>query len=567
MGGAMNIIKLIRLKLYSILFWGVLLIGIGLRFWQLGGIPESLYWDEVAMLVDAKSVATTGHDMHGRPWFQVMYPSYGDYKLPLYIWSASASVKLFGATQWAVRFPNAVAGLATMLVGVAVATQLWQSDPKLTTSNSNQHFKRWLQLSVLGVLAISPWSVLFSRTAFEGFLGQVLLGVSFLLVITSHRRTAWLVASALVGAVATYAYFSVRFVWPVVYLLGWWLSSTHKTSASIGRQVLSGIVLPFILFGLVLLPMFRSELYQPSTQFRLSTQSVLNSTDWPVVSNQLRELAGNTKIDRAFFHRHLLTLLALAENYADHMSLNFIFLHGDSNLRHGTGNHGLFLVWFVPAFLIGWWWLAGKRPKVAVTLCIWWIVALLPASVPENTPHALRSLNALLPLSIVIGWGTAVLTRQLIEKRQLLFTALSVMLLGLNLLQTYHFYFFVYPKLSAPDWQAGYREIAATVEAYQDQVDEVWVSRVDDRWYLWYMAFGSTEMTQFQQLQSQGYQFQAYQNVHWTPLEWSQVTPQSKSWLIIEPKESLEQHLADYKLSPNDQFEVYFPYHAVVFRP
>ena len=62
-------------KRFWIIFSIIILVAVFLRFYQLGEIPVSLYWDEVAMLVDAKSVAATGMDMHGRAWYQVMYPS------------------------------------------------------------------------------------------------------------------------------------------------------------------------------------------------------------------------------------------------------------------------------------------------------------------------------------------------------------------------------------------------------------------------------------------------------------------------------------------------------------
>jgi hypothetical protein len=53
-----------------------------IRAWQLGSIPVSLYWDEVAMLADARVVAETGKDIHGLPTTHFIFPSYGDYKLP-----------------------------------------------------------------------------------------------------------------------------------------------------------------------------------------------------------------------------------------------------------------------------------------------------------------------------------------------------------------------------------------------------------------------------------------------------------------------------------------------------
>jgi 4-amino-4-deoxy-L-arabinose transferase-like glycosyltransferase len=130
----------------------ILFFGIAIRFFKLGQVPVSLYWDEAAILVDAKSIAETGRDMHNRPWFQVIFPSYGDYKLPVYIWLASLAVKLFGVSAFAVRMPSFVAGCLTMVVGALLAKKLFELESKSMSKN------KLIALSTLFVIAVSPWS-------------------------------------------------------------------------------------------------------------------------------------------------------------------------------------------------------------------------------------------------------------------------------------------------------------------------------------------------------------------------------------------------------------------------
>jgi hypothetical protein len=90
----------------------------------------------------------------------------------------------------------------------------------------------------------------------------------------------------------------------------------------------------------------------------------------------------------------------LLQNYADHFNLEFLVVSGDPNLRHGTGQIVIFW-WPLPAL----WAVIGGQPKTSLFFGhgFWWLAVLLPATVPETTPHALRSLNALLPISILIG--------------------------------------------------------------------------------------------------------------------------------------------------------------------
>mgnify|MGYP003988032779 FL=1 len=95
-------IKIMTRRRYWIGFFLILLLAIFLRFYKLGQVPVSLYWDEAAILLDAKVVSQTGRDVHGNPWLQVLFPSYGDFKLPTYIWLAALSVKFLGVTELAV---------------------------------------------------------------------------------------------------------------------------------------------------------------------------------------------------------------------------------------------------------------------------------------------------------------------------------------------------------------------------------------------------------------------------------------------------------------------------------
>lgn len=508
----------------SLLLLGVIVIlGAVLRLYDLGHIPVSLYWDEAAMLVDVKSVAATGHDMHGNSWLQALYPSYGDYKLPVYIWLASSLGAVLGAQEWVVRLPSALAGIGTIILGGAIAYELCQR----LGSRSSTKFARILVPVTMLVIAIAPWSIMFSRTAFEGHLGQFWLGLSVWCLLRSRTKWQWLVVAAILGAVATYTYFSVRFVWPPVFVgyfllfqyPSWWPKlSRGQWLSAVKNIALTGVV-PIVVFGLLLLPMTHSPWYAESNRFRLSTTSVLSNDQLILQSNVYREMAGNTPLDRLVFHRHWLTGRELAQNYADHLSLNFLFMTGDPNLRHGTGQHGLFLLVFLPFFLWGLYGLYDTQKRILLFLVIWWLAALLPASVPETTPHALRSLNALLPLALIIGWGLGLAYEWWGSiKNQLIKLVLGVgltVVMFVSVLQFCQYYFTIYPAASATEWQQGYKEVAQAVSRMKGEYP-AYVNIFDDRFYLWLMAFGPYTGSDFTQWPSQGFQFKEFDRIYFT---------------------------------------------------
>lgn len=499
----------------------ILIVAFGLRFFRLGQVPVSLYWDEAAILADAKVVAETGRDMHDHSWLQALFPSYGDYKLPVYIWLTSLAVKLFGVTPWVVRLPSALAGVATVYLAGLIAKKL---------TDDQAQGRCWQFWSML-VMAVSPWSILFSRTAFEGHLAQFFLGAAVYLLLLAKakartKKSWWLfLASILMGLAATYTYFSVRFIWPPLLVLLLWLDLTPapQSKSKNGKPLTMGgkfvrTIFMLSLFLIGLWPMLRSPFYAASEEIRYSTPSLL-SIDSPVLmQNQIRELAGNTSLDRVLFHRAWFWLRDLGRNLSDQLSLNFLFVSGDPNLRHGTGYHGLFLGWSLPFFLLGLYQLAKKRRRVLILLVGWWLLAQLPAIVPLTTPHALRSLNALMPLSLIIAYGLAVswkwLRQELTGLTKLFGQSLLIALIIICSSAFCYHYFTQYKIDASSSFQDGHRQLAEIIVEQKDEVDQVLVSGFDDRFYLWLWLTDEFSAEEIQAAEKVNYRPEQIDSIH-----------------------------------------------------
>lgn len=554
------------------IFLLIIILASFLRLSNLGSIPVSLYWDEAAMLIDAKTVSQTGLDMHGNHWSQLMYPSYGDYKLPVYIWLASISVKLFGVNEWALRLPSALAGIGTIITSGIIARFLFKNSKKVDLN--------LIQLLTMLVITFSPWSIMFSRTAFEGHLAQFLVSLSILVLMWLYSSSSplhlftkevpqtliKLVAVSIIGSLATYTYFSVRFVWPVIFMiiqLFYFLKFTTIKIKKIDliRSFILSTFIPLFIFIALLIPMVRSPLYEESNRYRYSTSSVLNSHDYPLISNNLREIAGNNTIDRFFFHRNLLLIKELAINYGDHLSLNYLFINGDDNLRHGTGVHGLFLLIFLPIFIYGVFKLFLTNKRALMVLTIWWIIALLPASAPETTPHALRSLNGLIPLTIIIGFGlTEFINFSLLRSNKKNFRLILVSFSLLTILNIAYFlnhYTYHYPVQSAPDWQDGYKELALTIDQYSVSVDTVWVEPFEGRFYLWLLAFGDYSANEIQNLPKNNYQISKINNIEIAPYDWGRLKTNSDKTLVVGETNNIKNKLGEIETKPNWIKEIY----------
>lgn len=481
---------------WKVLLLFILFFGGCLRLFHLGGIPNSLYVDEVAIGLDAKVIADTGKDMHGRSIFTTLFPSYGDYKLPVYIWLAAVSVRIFGPTEFAVRLPSAVSGILQIGVIALLAFEFFGRNKK----------SKCVALGSAVVLAVSPWSIVFSRTGFEGHLGQFFLCLGALILLYARKKPWLYVPAAVAGIAALYSYFSIRFVFPVVWIFFLLEGKVwrHRYQWLMGLGALC-------FWALFLIPMMKSPLYAPSNQYRLSSQNILMDESLRTNVEILRNNQGNSLFSRLAYRYTFELGKKLADQYSSHLDLRYLFLHGDANLRHGTQRAGLFLVVSLPFFLFGGWAIMRKYPSKALLLLGWWLIALLPASVPLEVPHALRSLNALTPISILIAYGVAEVW--LARLRFGVWLKLAVIVLSVvNFSYFVIDYFVEYPKRSANAWEDGKKQLAVKTwsELHSSpQIERAYVNG-GDTFFLWMLFYGPLSSQQIQQLPEQGYHKQSF---------------------------------------------------------
>lgn len=505
----------------------IVVLGVVLRLIGFGSIPVALYWDEMAILNDALSIAQTGKDLFGRTWLQPLFISYGDFKLPLYIWLTSFFTHFTLQPLIAVRLTSFLAGLSMIPGMYFLVKGILQDDKKKIDER--------LPLLAAFVVSVLPWSLHFSRVGYEGHLGVAFLLWSFVCFFWSpikKRPIPFFILSSLLGTLAVYSYFSVRFVWPVV-LIGatvlFWSNFFRYW-----RQVL----ITLLIWIALLIPMYRADFYKASNEFRLSAANILSDEDRGIQVNVAREQAGNTRISRVIYNDKTFLARDLTGQYLTYLSPDFLFLSGDPNLRHGTGMNGVLWLSFLPAVIAGLLTLLRNRPKLLLWLTLWWVFAVLPAAVPKDVPHALRSLNALPVWSMIIAFGLHSLWQGLwLYKnrfvRLAVFIAFFTLLLG-EVVRYQSLFLFVYPKISAKEWQAGYTEVAEYVQGIRDKYVFVYVDQFDDRFFLYYQPYSGLTFSEIQHLPSDGFKRDIYKNVRIRPIDdW--LTLENNSVVITRP--------------------------------
>ena len=457
--------------LHQIILIAILALAIFLRFFNLSSNPPSLYWEEAALGYDAYSILKTGKDFHGNSWPLVAFESFGDYKPSVYFYAAVPSVAVFGLTPLAVRFPSAVFGSLTVLLIYFLAKYFFSDKVAL--------------ISAL-FLAISPWHLQLSRAGFEANLGLFFVTLGTWLFFKALKNKKLLVLSVLSLVLSMYTYHANRVFVPLLGLsLGFfYLKKLLKTKTN--------TIAVAILFFLLITPLI-IKLANPQVSVRFQQTSAFATLDPIIKSNQLIKADGGGFIPRLIHHRYWQYTQIFFDHYLDHFSDNFLFLSGDINPRHSTQAVGSF--YFIQLPLLLWGVLLSIKQKKFAPLFIFLLLAPVPAALTKATPHALRSLALIIPLTILSAYGLTKLKTPLI---------ILVSLILIFELNRYLFiYHKTYPQQYSDHWQYGYQELIEFVNQSQGQYDHIYITREHGRPSIYYWFYSQTDPALVQQANDQ----------------------------------------------------------------
>ena len=417
-----------------------------LRFYQLGGIPPALDWDEASLGWNAYSILKTASDEYGK-FLPVSLRSFNDYKPPLYAYATVPSVAAFGLNEFSVRLPSAIAGVLTVLLTFFLVRELSKNDA--------------VSCSAAFLLAVSPWSIQFSRVAFETNLAVFFFvaASTVLAYFLTRQRAVFLAASFFLFVLSMYTYHSPRLVVPLFCagIVIWY----RRIFISHWKALLVAGVMTLIL----LYPLARNTLHVGALTARFDTVSIFS---------------GSTAQHNPSFLPAL-----FAKNYLSHYNFDFLFLNGDGINRHHAPDTGVLLLITAPLLLAGFYFLAKNRPPWAFFVLWWLAVAPVASAVTLSAPHAVRSELFLPTFQIVAAYGLIHLVR-----KKTMFAALAGLLFIVNVFYFLHQYFVHLPVEYAPAWQYGYKQAVKEVLALEKNYPRIYITSAYDQPYIYFLFYG-----------------------------------------------------------------------------
>ena len=294
----------------------IIILGAFLRLVNLGSLPNAYSPDELAQGYTAYSIIQTGKDEWGsKNLFNLQ--SFGDYKPPIQTLLMIPSIKLFGLTPFAVRLPNAIFSIATILLTYLIAKSLF-NNPKISLLSSL-------------FICLSPWSLPMSRIALEANLVIFIISLAtYLFLISQKKQNIFLLlTSILFFGISLFTYHSAKIFTPLFFIF----LIIHQKTYSKPKLLITSI----FVFSLFLI----SNLYINSQikSNRTGDIAIFNPTDhWSYVSNTQYEITQNGLpyfVTKLFYNKVIYLYETFTQNYLSYFSPQFLISQGAGETTYG----------------------------------------------------------------------------------------------------------------------------------------------------------------------------------------------------------------------------------------
>jgi len=445
---------LVKYKLLLIItFFGLLVRILALNF-----SPPSLNWDEVSHGYNAYSILNTGRDEWGE-FMPFIFRAYGDYKLPVYIYTTVPFVWVLGLNVYAVRLPSVLAGVGVIIFIYFLVNKLSKN--------------RKLALVSAALVAFEPWTFFVSRAALEANLALFLIVSATYYFFSASKKYSHLIFSAVLFGLAVWTYNTARIFVPLfIFLLLLQYRDQIFNRFSYKRLgFAASILLVFIA------PMFY-QLLMPQGQARYDLVAILD----PAAIGSIEQMRASSEqglfVTRLLYNRVTYFIPRFSLNYISHFTPKYLFFQGSGHYQFSQPGFGLLSFVNIIPFYWGVISFCKKRKKWQILVLGWLFLGPIASSVTRESPHALRSLVMAPAVMTIAAYGVLQIYN-LIKKHNLKHVLLAIFLLVLFLSyeKYYYNYFTNYRKEYSWSWQYGNEELVQSIKVRYGDYDAFIVTK------------------------------------------------------------------------------------------
>lgn len=424
----------------------IFLVSIFFRFLYLDVIPVSLAHDEIDNIIQAQSVRHTGSDISGT-WHPLNFlptPTLMGELAPL------INVPMLSILPQSIFASRATSALLSSIYPIILVIFLI----KIGVS------RRVATVSAL-LLTISPWHIIFSRTALEQPASLFFYTSSWIFLINLFKYKK-----------INYSFIFQSLLFIIFYTFGFFTYHGFKFS----MPILTGIIIAYLTWfnnfvykwpKFTVTSVFIASLFVHV----LLNQSLYSSRSVELIFKDTEKFSENINFERRvsiapdfmkqiFSNKYISLAQAIGDKYLYTISPDLLFQHGENNGMFALWTIGYFYLFSLPLILIGF--MSILRTRSKEQLLILALLALSPTAsiIHTNNSYAFRSAIYFVLLNIILAYGCleayGYVSNSLSRYKAYIFGGFTIIIL-LSVAHFSYLYFFVSPVNNSNSYFFGER--------------------------------------------------------------------------------------------------------------
>ena len=466
----------------------IFILGLLLRISFIDKVPPGLNRDEASIGYNAYSVLLTGKDEY-QQFLPLSFKSFGDWKLPLYIYLDIIPIYLFGLTELSTKLPSIIFGSLSILITYLFVIEIHKESFK----------KKIIALLASLFLAISPWHIHFSRVASEANMAVFLVCMGLLFFVKGRKTKFYLYLSALLLALSLYTYHGNHIFTSLLF--------AGLTLILILEKYLKNYKKPFFIFLLIfLIPaliIFKATLFS-ADRTKISGLLPLNdpySVYENIVLARLIHSNPSSKLTSIYHNKISFLVEGAIQGYLKGFSTEFLFIKGGGNEQHNIPQFGNLYIWESPFILFGLYLIFRNKLRWRYLLLLWLLISPIPASITKDAPHSARMLS-FLPLSHIlaaIGVTEIIILLRRIPKNIFISSSIFFLLI-INFTFFLDRYFIHFPIVKEASWGNAYKELVNYVSQNYSKYNSIVMDRPNYSPYIFFLFYQRTDPSYYQKV-------------------------------------------------------------------
>lgn len=447
--------SIIAVVTYKVVLFLIVLLAAVLRFWQLGIVPFGVTHDELGYIYNAYSIAKTGENVFGEflPFLTWIHEGGWPF-LPVPIYLSAPFFWIFDLSATTGRLPAAILGIFDIVLLFSLVKYIFN--------------KTSLALLSAFFLAISPWHLHFSRSAYDPNFSIFfyLLAIVFFFYEVKVKKVPIVTSFCFLIAIFSYRATTVLFL-PLVGVSLWYGVKVVKMKKN---QIM------VFLFGVsaVLLSLF-FVVAQNGTKYLAETLPDEKKMQ-EEIDGQIREAQGPLFVRRLFLNKPTYIINKWRENYLNAYSPQFLFLYTEPSGIYSIWSRGRIYFLDVVFIILGVAYLYKVYKKGALFLTLLLLIGGLPGMF-GGPPYSSRNffLSVIFPV-FSAGGILFVVTHPFLRKWRMI----TVSLLAISYTYIFGSYLFDYygryAFQGAESWAKSLKDVSFLIAQNKKNYDQTVVA-------------------------------------------------------------------------------------------